>query len=381
MDFSLSAEQQAIKKLVIQFATEELNDGLIERDRQGIFDRALWRKCGQFGIQGLNIPKEYGGKGEDLLTTLVAMEALGYGCRDNGMTFALNSQMWSLQPTLLHFASENQKQRYLPSLCRGDTIGCYAITEPEFGSDAYSIQTRAEKCDGGYLLNGSKMLVTFAPVADFALVFATTSPERGKWGLSSFLIDKGTEGFEATPVEEKMGLRTVPIGRLIFNNCFVPEENRVGPEGAGASIFNSSQEWERICILASQVGAMEAQLEKSIAYARQRQQFGQQIGKFQSISNRIAEMKLRLEASRLLMYRAAWLKQLGKPVMLDAALANLYLGEAFVESSLDAIRIHGGRGYLTEFEVERDLRDAVGGTLYGGTSDIQRNIIARLLGL
>jgi alkylation response protein AidB-like acyl-CoA dehydrogenase len=381
MDFSLNDDQQALRNQVIAFASAELNEGVRERDREGTFSRADWEKCGRFGIQGLNIPAQYGGKGEDLVTTLVAMEALGYGCRDNGLTFALNSQMWSLQPTLLNFASEAQKQRYLPGLCRGETIGCYAVTEPDFGSDAYSLQTRAEKCEGGYLLNGSKMLITFAPIADFALIFATTQPERGKWGLTLFLVERGTAGFETSPVEEKMGLRTVPIGRLSFSNCFIPEENRVGPEGAGASIFNNSQEWERICILASQVGAMEAQLEKSIAYARQRKQFGQQIGKFQSISNRISDMKLRLEASRLMMYRAAWLKQMGKPVMLEAALANLYMGEAFVESSLDAIRIHGGRGYLTEYGIERDLRDAVGGTLYGGTSDIQRNIVARLLGL
>jgi alkylation response protein AidB-like acyl-CoA dehydrogenase len=381
MDFSLTDEQQALRQEVIQFAQDHLNEGVRQRDREGIFRKDLWQQCAAFGIQGLNIPQSYGGQGKDLVTTLAAMEALGYGCRDNGLTFALNSQMWSLQPTLLHHASEVQKQRYLPGICSGDIIGSYAITEPDAGSDAYSLQTLAEKCDGGYVLNGSKMLITFAPVADFSVVFATTNPSQKKWGLSLFIVERGAPGFEISPVEEKMGLRTVPIGRMTFTNCFVPLENRIGPEGAGASIFNSSQEWERICILASQVGVMEYQLEASVQYARDRKQFGQSIGKFQSISNRIAEMKLRLEAARLLMYRAAWLKQSGKSVMMEAALANLYLSEAFVESSLDAVRIHGGRGYLTEFEIERDLRDAVGGTLYGGTSDIQRNIIARLLGL
>jgi hypothetical protein len=381
MDFTWSAEQLTLRDKIISFAREELNSGLVERDRQGLFSHENWLKCGQFGIQGLNVPQEYGGQGRDLLTAALAMEAFGYGCRDGGLAFALNAQMWTLHPTLLSFAAEEHRRRYLPGLCRGELIGCYAMTEPESGSDAYSLQTRAEKCDGGYRLNGTKMLITFAPIADFALVYAVTDPARGKWGLSLFIVDRDAPGFHAGSVQDKMGLRTVPIGKLVLEDCFIPAENRIGPEGAGASIFNSSQEWERSCILASQIGAMEYQLEECIRYARQRVQFGGPIGKFQAVSNRIAEMKLRLETARLLTYKAAWLKMMDKPVMLDAALANLSLGEGFVQSSMDAIRIHGGRGYLTEFEVERDLRDAMGGPLYGGTSDIQRNIIARLLGL
>jgi alkylation response protein AidB-like acyl-CoA dehydrogenase len=212
-------------------------------------------------------------------------------------------------------------------------------------------------------------------------VFATTDHELGKWGISTFLVDKDTAGFEASSDIDTMGLRTAPIGELIFEDCFVPEENRIGPEGAGASIFSSSQEWERAVILAGEIGAMQRQLEQAIQYANERQQFGQAIGKFQSVSNRIADMKLRLETARLLTYKVAWLKSVGRSVMLDAAIAKLYLGECYVESSLDAIRVHGGYGYMTEFEVERNLRDAIGGTLYGGTSDIQRSIISRSMGL
>ncbi len=178
-----------------------------------------------------------------------------------------------------------------------------------------------------------------------------------------------------------MGLRTVPLGDLEFDECFVEEKDRLGAEGSGFSISSHSLEYERCAILASQLGAMERQLEETVSHARRRQQFGQPIGKFQSVSNRVAEMKLRLETSRLLLYRVAWLKQAGKPAMLDAALLKLHLSESFVSSSLDTIRNHGGRGYLTESEIERDLRDAVGGLLYAGTSDIQRNIIARILGL
>jgi alkylation response protein AidB-like acyl-CoA dehydrogenase len=178
-----------------------------------------------------------------------------------------------------------------------------------------------------------------------------------------------------------MGLRTSPMAELVFEDCFIPDGARLGPEGAGAKIFGSSMEWERSCILASQIGAMERQLEESVAYAREREQFGQPIGKFQAVSHRLVDMKLRLETSRLLLYKVAWLKKEGKPATMEAALAKLYLSEAFVASSLDAIQVHGGYGYTTEFEIERDLRDAVGGMLYSGTSEIQRNIIARLLGL
>ena len=381
MDFSWTKEQLALKSKIVEFAQQELNVDVADHDRSGSFSYDKWRKCAAFGIQGLNLSVDYGGSGYDLMTTVLAMEGFGYGCRDNGLAFALNAQMWSIQPTLAQFGTEKQKQTYLPTLSRGEKIGCYAMTEPSSGSDAYSLRTTAQKCDQGYVLNGEKTLTTFGPIADFAIIFASTNPDHGKWGVTAFIVDTTSEGFQASPVREKMGLRTVPIGDLKLTDCVVPVENRLGPEGAGASIFNSSQEWERACILASQLGSLQRQLETSVAYARERQQFGQAIGKFQSVSNRIAEMKLRLETARLLTYRAAWLKQQGQPVMLDAALANWHLGECFVESSLDAIRIHGGKGYLTEHEIERDLRDAIGGPLYGGTTDIQRNIVARLLGV
>lgn len=381
MDFSWTEEQQAFYDAVIKFAQRELNQDLVEHDRRGLFSREKWQKCAEFGIQGLSIPPEYAGTDADILTTMFVMEGLGYGCGDNGLLFALNAQMWSVQRPILTFGTEAQKQSYLPALCRGELIGAHGMSEPHSGSDAYSLRTRAEKRDDGYLLNGSKVFVTSAPVADLALVFATINPKLGRWGITAFLVEKGTPGFTVSRDVEKMGLRTAPMGELILQDCFVPVENRLGAEGAGASIFNSSMEWERSCILASQIGAMARQLETCISYARQRQQFGQAIGKFQSVSNRIADMKVRLETARLLLYKVAWLKKMGKPATMEAAMAKLYLSECFVQSSLDAIRIHGGYGYMTEFEVERDLRDAIGGTLYSGTSDIQRNIIAGLLGL
>jgi alkylation response protein AidB-like acyl-CoA dehydrogenase len=381
MDFSWSEEQLEFKKAVIDFAQKELNEGLVERDRQGELARENWRKCAQFGILGLPFPEEYGGVEADVLTTMLTMEGLGYGCSDNGLIFAMNAQMWSVQMPIFLHGTEAQKEKYLPAMASGEMIGAHGMSEPDSGSDAYSLRTRAERRDGGYVLNGTKMFVTNAPVSDMAVIFATTDPGRKMWGLTAFVVDRGTPGFSVSRDIEKMGLRTSPMGELIFEECFIPEENRLGPEGAGARIFNSSMEWERSCILASHVGAMERQLEASIRYARERKQFGQSISKFQSVANRIVDMKVRLETARLLLYKVAWLKKQGKAASMEAAMAKLYLSEAFVQSGLDAVATLGGYGYMTEFEVERDLRDAIGGTIYSGTSDIQRNIIAQLLGL
>lgn len=383
MDFSWSAAELAYRDKVIEFAGRELNGGLQERDQRSEFDRALWLRCADFGIQGLSVPAAFTATGEDtdFMTAMLAMEAMGYGCKDNGLTFALNAQMWTVQLPIVHFGTQQQQEKFLPGLCNGSLIGAHAITEADSGSDTYSMQTIAEKRPGGYLLNGSKSYITFGPLADVALVFATIDPQLGKWGVTAFLVERGTAGFEQGGEREKMGLRTVPMGDLAFRDCFVPEENRLGPEGSGVSLSTSFLEWERCCILASQLGAMERQLEECIKFAKKREQFGQPIGKFQAVANRVVEMRLRLETSRLLLYKVAWLKQAGQPAMLEAALLKLHLSESFVESSLDAIRIHGGKGYLSEYEIERELRDAVGGTIYAGTSDIQRNIVAGLLGL
>jgi hypothetical protein len=382
MDFAWSPEQLAFKADVIQFA-QTLNDDVVGRDQAGAFSADHWKKCADFGIQSLSVPSAYSrlDREWDIMTAMLAMEGMGYGCRDNGLTFALNAQIWTVQLPIVHFGSEANKQQYLAPMCSGEMIGAHAITEPQAGSDVFSLQTTAHKKDDGYVLNGTKKFVSLGPIADVALVFATIDANLGQWGITAFLVDRDTAGFEVSPPRHKMGLRTVPMGELIFEECFVPATNRLGPEGAGVSISNHSLEFERCFILASQLGAMERQLERCVDYARQRHQFDRPIGSFQSVSNRVANMKMRLETARLLLYKVAWLKDRGESAMMEAALCKLYLSECFVESGLDAIRIHGGTGYLTESEVERDLRDAVGGTLYAGTSDIQRTIIARLLGL
>jgi alkylation response protein AidB-like acyl-CoA dehydrogenase len=381
MDFALSAEQRELKEATVAFARRELDQDLAKREDAGEFPREAWRACAKFGIQGLPIPAELGGGGADILTTVLVMEALGYGCHDNGLIFSLNAQMWSLELPLVKFGTPAQQRAYLPGLVSGDLIGVHAMTEPDSGSDAFAMRTRADRDGDHYVLNGTKLYITNAPVSDVVLVFASDPGKPRLAGVSAFLVDRGTPGFTATRSLEKMGLRTSPMGEVVLNDCLVPVENRLGPEGAGMAIFNSSMIWERSCILASAVGVMQRQLETCVDYAGERRQFGQAIGKFQSVANKVADMYLRMEAARLLIYQAAWLGQQGKPALAQAAAAKLFTSEAWVASSLDAIQIHGAYGYMKESGIERDLRDAVASTIYSGTSEIQRVILARMLGL
>ena len=381
MDFAWQPEQRRTYDRMVAFARDELNADVSLHDRDGIFPREKWQRCADRGVLALAVPAEFGGTDTDILSAALAMEGLGYGCRDNGLLLALNAQMWTVQMVILQAGSETQKQQYLPALVSGRMIGAYALTEPDAGSDAYALQARAERTDGSYRLTGHKTLVSLAPAADVVVVFASTAPDAGAWGISAFLVERGTPGLTVGPTVEKMGLRSLPMAEIRLEDCVVPDGARLGAEGAGMAISNSSLEWERSCMLATNIGVMQRQIEDAVAHARTRQQFGQPIGRFQSVSNRIVDMKLRLECARMLTYRVAWAKSHGAPAPLEAALAKICLTEGFVESSLAAVLVRGGKGYLTDTEVERDLRDAVGGLLYGGTSDVQRNVVARLLGL
>jgi alkylation response protein AidB-like acyl-CoA dehydrogenase len=380
-DFEPTDEQQRLRETIIDFARAELNRDTIGRDKNAAFSKEIWKRCADLGLQGLPIPAEYGGVGADATTIMVALEALGYACRDNGLIFSLNAQMWACETPILKFGTEQQKRRYLPNLCDGSLIAAHGMSEPGSGSDAFALTTTATPTNGGYTLHGSKTFVTNAPESDLFLVFATTDRERGFAGLCGFLLERGTAGLTVGAPLSKMGLRTSPMSELFFDGCQVPEEQMLGKPGAGMAMFTSSMLWERSCILASTVGTMQYQLERAIAYARERRQFGQPIGSFQAVSHRIVDMKVRVETARLLLYRLGWLLERGQPATIDSALAKLYLSECFVQSSLDALQVHGGYGYMTEYELERDVRDAIGARLYSGTSDIQRNIIARSLGL
>lgn len=381
MEFQWSEEQLAFYDAVVDFSQKELNDDLIGRDTNEIFSREAWNKCADFGIQGLPLPEEYGGQGADAITTMLGLEALGKGCRDNGLIFSINAHIWSGAIPILRFGTDEQKQRWLPGMCDGSLIGVQGMTEPSSGSDAYSLATTAQLDGDHYILNGTKTFISNAPVADVFIIFATMDRSKGWAGLCAFVVEKDTPGLSVGKNFDKMGLRTSPMSELVFDDCRVPAESVLASPGAGMMVFNHSIEWERSCIMASTIGTMERQLEQSVAYARSRKQFGQSIGKFQAVSHRLVDMKVRLETARLLLYRLGWMRDQGKPTPLDAAMVKLYLSETFVQSSLDALQVHGAYGYMKETELERDVRDSLAGRIYSGTSDIQKNVVAQYMGL
>lgn len=382
MDFELTADQRALRETVIRFAGERLNPGAADRDREQQFSRALWRACAELGLPGLLAPEAYGGGGMDALSTAVALEALGYGCTDGGLVFSLGAHLLSCVVPVWKYGTEAQRQRWLPGLCDGTLIGVHAMTEPGAGSDAFALRTLAEPDGADFRLRGTKTFITNGPVADLVIVFAVTDPAKGQHGgITAFLVDARASGFSAGRAIEKMGLRSSPFGELVLDDVTVGPDAVLGGVGGGAMLFAHTMDWERACLFASHVGTMERLLERAVEYARTRRQFGQPIGKYQAVAHRIADMKVRLEAARLLVYRAAARLDRQRSASLDAAVAKLFASEALVQSALDTVQILGGYGFTTEYAAERVLRDAVGGTLYSGTSEMQRTIIARWLGL
>ncbi|MGJ8639259.1 MAG: acyl-CoA dehydrogenase family protein [Opitutaceae bacterium] len=381
MDFSLSPEQARIQKETVEFAQAHFSDSLVENDHSSQFNHEGWKAIADFGLLKGFAPKEYGGEGWDTLTKVIALEAFGYGCKDNGMCLAVGIVAWPALTPIVEMGSEAQKHAYIPKMISGECMPTNGITEPESGSDALSMKTTAKLTEEGYIINGHKCYIGFGPIADMVILFAKTDENAGSWGISAFLVDTDTPGIQKSLNREKMGLRTLPFGDLVFEDCCVPKSALLGSEGAGLSLFRESMEWERCFILATQVGAMKRQLEECIAFAKNRKQFGQSIGDFQSVSNRIADMRSRFEVCQMLLYKTAWMKNEGKSAALESSIAKLNISESFLASSLDAIRIHGAKGYLAEFEVERNLRDAIAPVIYAGTSDIQRNVIASLCGL
>jgi alkylation response protein AidB-like acyl-CoA dehydrogenase len=354
---------------------------MVERDRDCTFDRQAWDACAEFGVLGMPIPVQYGGLGLALTDLLAVMEGLGQGARDQGLLFSLNAHLWTNSIPLLVYGTDAQKQRYLPRLCDGSLIGANAASESEAGSDIFSMRTVARREGDQYVLTGSKTWVTNATVADLFVAYATINRALGPMGVTAFIVERSTPGLTVGRPFEKMGLRTSPMSEVIFDNCRVPAEQRLGREGRGAEVFECSMEWERGCILASCLGVMTRQLHDCVAHARTRKQFGKTIGKYQSVANRLVDMKVRLDTCRPLVYRIGALKDQGRAATVEAAVAKLHVSECFVKSCLDAIQIFGALGYMTESQIERDLRDSVGGTIYSGTSEIQRNLIARGLGL
>jgi alkylation response protein AidB-like acyl-CoA dehydrogenase len=377
----LTSEQQQLQDAAIEFARKALGRDMIARDRGERFSREDWEKCAEFGVQGMPITQEYGGLGLGIVPLIAVMEGLGYGCRDSGLLFSLNAHLWTNSIPILIYGTEEQRRRYLPRLCNGSLVGANGASEPDAGSDVFAMRTRADRQGDCYVLNGTKTFVTNAPVADIFVVYATINPQLGPMGVTAFIVEAGTPGLSIGKHMEKMGLRTSPMAEIVFEDCRIPLENRLGREGRGVEIFECSMEWERGCILGSCLGVMRRQLEACIAHVRSRKQFGKPIGKFQSTANRIVDMRVRLDTCRPLVYRIGFLKERDQKAVLEASIAKLHVSEALVASMLDAVQVFGGYGYMTDQEVERDLRDAVASTIYSGTSEIQRNIIAKSLGI
>jgi alkylation response protein AidB-like acyl-CoA dehydrogenase len=377
----LSAAQLELQAAAIEFARKSLSSDMVARDHIASFDREAWQRCADFGILGMPVPLVFGGQGTGLTDVLAVMEGLGYGTRDQGLLFSLNAHLWATSIPILRYGTTEQQGKYLPLLCNGSYIGATAASESEAGSDVFSMRTRAKRDGNQYVLSGCKTFVTNGPVADLFLVYATLDPELGATGITAFIVERDTPGLIIGSGIAKLGLRTSPMSEVVLRNCRVSSQQRLGREGRGGLVFDYSMQWERGCILSGCLGVMRRQLEECIAYANLRRQFGKPIGKFQSVANRLVDMKLRLDTSRPLIYRVGALKDLGQDATVEAAMAKLYVSESFVKSCLDALQVFGGHGYTTDMQVERDLRDSIGSTLYSGTSDIQRNIIARGLGL
>jgi alkylation response protein AidB-like acyl-CoA dehydrogenase len=382
VDFDLTSEQMLLRDEVIRFARQELSPGAAERDREQTFSRELWARCGDMGLQGIPVPEAYGGGGADPVTTAILLEALGYGCEDGGLVFALCAHLLACVVPIWKHGSEEQKQKYLPGLCNGSLVAVNGMTEPASGSDAFAMTTRAEADGDGFRLRGTKTFCSNAPVADVALVYARTDPAHGfAGGATAFIVEADAPGFRPGQTFEKMGLRSALIGEIVLDDVFVPRANVIGGVGGGGPIFSQSMEWERVCLVAGHVGTMQRLLERSVEYARTRRAFGQSIGKFQAVSHRIVDMKIQLEAARLLTYRSASRLDRARDVAMDAAMTKTFVSESLVASAIKTIQVFGGYGIMTEYEVERALRDAMAGLIYSGTNDMMRNIVAGWLGL
>lgn len=381
MDFRFSEEQLAFYKSVKDFAAEVVAPGAHERDVEGRFDRSVWDAVGEFGILGLPIPEEYGGSGADIVTTCLALEALAEGGHDAGLGLSVGAHITiGTVPIWLH-GTEEQKRRYLPDLCSGKAIGAMAITEPEAGSDAAAIKTRARRDGDDWIINGSKIFITNGSIADTVIVIAVTDPEAGSGGgISAFIVDTDNPGFVAERDLDKMGTRSSPLSLLHFDDCTVSSEAMLGTEGAALwQVAFECFDWERCVMIASSIGGMKATLDDSVAYLKERKAFGKPLAKFQAMQHKVAEMKANLDASRLVLYRAAWMKQEGLPHQVEASVAKYFVAEAAMRNAIEATQIFGGYGYIKEYPVERAMRDAKLISIGGGTSEIQKMIIAREL--
>ena len=368
MDFCWSEEQEALRRSLTQFAQNELESDVVAEDQAQEFSWDGWRKCARFGIQGMPAPGEYGGGDADILTMVCALEALGYGCRNAGLIFSLNAHLWGAVMPIAGFGSAEQKQRLLPRLVSGECVGAEAVEELglDAGKDACSpgnLGVRAQRSGDGWSLSGAQRLVTNASVAGVVIVYAASDV-----GPTAFIVEKGTPGLELGPNVERMGLRTCPAGPITLAGCAVSDAHCLGEPGTAAAILAKAAGWQRVCVLAGELGLMAREFDAASRYATERRQFGQPIGEFPAIAAKLAGMETRLEAARLLVYKAAWLKRQGRSAGRESAIAKAYVADAAIQTCRDALQIHGGYGYMSEYQIERDLRDAIAAKIYSGAS-------------
>jgi len=375
MDFELTDEQRLIKQTAREFTDREIVRQSRENARNHHFDLELVKKIASQGYLGAIVPSEYGGAGLDYLSYGLIVEEIGRG--DSAIRTVISVQTSLVCSAILRWGTEEQKRHYLPKLCAGEWLGCFGLTEPDTGSDAANQKTRAKKTDGGWVINGAKMWISMGNYARVALIFAQTDPQLGYKGLACFLVDTEQDGFKPSTIEHKMGLHASDTASIALEDVEVSDEQMLGGVGDGFKVAMSALDSGRYSVAAGCVGICQGCVEESVSYAKEREQFGRPIASFQLVQAMIADMVLKTEASRMLVWRAGWLKDLGRSNTLETSVAKLHATEASLECANLAIQVHGGAGYVDDHPVERYFRDARVTTLYEGTSQIQKLIIGR----
>ncbi len=374
MDFNLTREQEMVRTMARRFAEEEIKPIAHDIDQSGEYPWAVLKKMAKLNMLGLTVPKKYGGAGVDPISYAIIIEEIAKVCASTSVIIAVHNSVCCYP--IYRFGNEEQKQRLLKPLVRDGWIGGFAITEPSAGSDAGAVRTRAVLDGDNYILNGDKIFITSGTEAQVIIVLASTDPSRGTRGLSAFLVEKGMSGYTYGTVEDKMGVRASATSELVFENCIVPKANLLGREGDGFKIGMATLDGGRIGIAAQALGIAEGAMEESIKYAKEREQFGKPIAKFQGIQWMLADMATKIEAARYLVYRAAFLKGQGQRFSKESAMAKLYASKIAREVTSDAVQIHGGYGYIKDYAVERMYREAKITEIYEGTSEIQKIVIA-----
>lgn len=374
IDFRLTPEQELIKKSASEFAQEFITPLAAELDEKQEFSREVTMALARQGYLGIIIPKEYGGAGADTVTYCLIIEEISKACASQGVTMSLSNSLVAYP--IMTYASEALKKRYLPGMAKGEKLGCFALTEPNAGSDSANQETTAVLDGDSWVLNGSKIFISNGGIADFALIIASTNRTAKIRGLSAFVVDRGTPGFSVGVVENKLGIRASNTAELVFSNCRIPKENIVSSPGRGFRIAMDTLDGGRVGVGAQATGIARAAYEAALKYARERKQFGSSIYDFQGIRHKLTEMKMDIETAKLLTFKAAWLKDNKKRYAKDAAMAKVYGSEMATRVCHQAIQIHGGYGFIKDYPVEKYYRDARITELYEGTSEVQRMVIA-----